>query len=114
MSDNNTKTFYHDCGKGDRPRGTGWKNYYDNFDAIFGKKDEDLKISGGALVHGMDAPPTLQVDSMSDLGDKDVGIIVTGNIECDPNVVWKLDAEGYIVKESGCSTLSDGQEANVG
>jgi hypothetical protein len=40
MSDNNTKTFYHDCGKGDRPRGTGWKNYYDNFDAIFGKKDE--------------------------------------------------------------------------
>jgi hypothetical protein len=40
MSDNNTKTFYHDCGKGDRPRGTGWKNYYDNFDAIFGKKDK--------------------------------------------------------------------------
>lgn len=35
-----TKTFYADAGKGDRPRGTGWKNYYDNWDAIFGKKEE--------------------------------------------------------------------------
>lgn len=40
MSENNTKTFYHDCGKGDRPRGMGWKNYYDNFDSIFGKKED--------------------------------------------------------------------------
>jgi hypothetical protein len=49
MSDNNTKTFYHDCGKGDRPRGTGWKNYYDNFDAIFGKKDESVKEEAGCI-----------------------------------------------------------------
>jgi hypothetical protein len=99
MSDD-TKTFYADAGKGDRPRGTGWKSYYDNFDAIFGKKDT--------------ASEAVQVDKLSDVGDKDVGIIVTGNIECDPNVVWKLDADGSIVKESGCSALSDGQEANVG
>lgn len=46
MTDNNTKTFYHDCGKGSRPRGTGWKNYYDNFDNIFGKKDEVKEESG--------------------------------------------------------------------
>lgn len=43
MSDNNTKTFYADAGKGDRPRGTGWKNYYSNWDAIFGKKTEGEK-----------------------------------------------------------------------
>jgi hypothetical protein len=40
MSDNNTKTFYADAGKGSRPRGTGWDKYYSNFDAIFGKKDK--------------------------------------------------------------------------
>jgi hypothetical protein len=46
MSDD-TKTFYADAGKGDRPRGTGWKNYYDNFDNIFGKKDESVKEEAG-------------------------------------------------------------------
>ena len=100
MSGKNTKTFHADAGKGDRPRGTGWKNYYDNFDNIFGKKDESSE--------------TLQVNKLSDIGDKDVGVLVTGNIECDRNVVWKLNADGSIVKESGCSTSSDGQDANVG
>lgn len=48
MAEENTKTFYHDCGKGDRPRGTGWKNYYSNWDAIFGKKeDESAKEESG-------------------------------------------------------------------
>lgn len=47
MSDTNTKTFHSDAGKGSRPRGTGWKNYYDNFDAIFGKKEEAAKEESG-------------------------------------------------------------------
>lgn len=47
MSDNNTKTFHADAGKGSRPRGTGWDKYYSNFDAIFSKKDESVKEESG-------------------------------------------------------------------
>jgi hypothetical protein len=43
MADNNTKTFHADAGKGDRPRGMGWKNYYSNWDSIFGKKEEAVE-----------------------------------------------------------------------
>lgn len=93
MSNDNKKTFHADAGKGDRPRGTGWKNYYDNFDAIFGKKIEPVD--------------TLYVHNLTDLGDKQVGTIVTGNISCGPDVVWKVNADGSIVKESGCSTIVD-------
>jgi hypothetical protein len=57
MSDNNTKTFHADAGKGDRPRGTGWKNYYDNFDAIFGKKEkvEEENLVVASSSDGQDA-----------------------------------------------------------
>jgi hypothetical protein len=100
MSDNNTKTFHADAGKGSRPRGTGWKNYYDNFDAIFGKKEEAK-------------PEVLQVESLSSVGSK-VGVLTVGTIGGDWSTV-SIDAEGNVIrKESGCRITVEVTKADEG
>jgi hypothetical protein len=82
MSDNDTKTFYADAGKGDRPRGTGWKNYYDNFDNIFGNKAVAVAPTDASCM----------------------GNLSTSEIGGDWSAV-SIDAEGNVVrKESGCNT----------